>query len=124
MEKEIENLSTSEWWSQRRLKYNLGLVVAGILAFIVYATIVFSFKAKIPDAEITLFTILIQAVGYLIAMGIANIFYFMGPLSERIINPKNILLYRKVTYNFGFGFSVLLPFSITALVGYMGVFSA
>ena len=115
----IEDLSTSEWWSQRRLKYNIGLVIAGVLALIAYIAIVFSFEAIIPEKEITIFSIMFQAVGYLIAIGIANICYFLGPLSERMLKPKNVIMYRNVTYNIGYWFSVLLPFSIPALVGYM-----
>ncbi len=65
-----------------------------------------------------------QAIGYLIAMGIANICYFIGPISERMLNPKNVKMYRQVTYNLGYWLSVLLPFSIPALVGYMVASSA
>jgi hypothetical protein len=124
MKKRFEDLSAFEWWSKRRFHYNIGLVIAGVIAFVAYATIVFSFEERIPDAEITFFSTMFQAVGYLIAMGIANIFYFLGPLSERILKPKNVTTYRKLTYNIGFWFSVLLPFSIPAFVGYMVASSA
>ena len=95
---EKENLSTSEWWSQRRFKYNIGLIIAGVLAFIAHAAIVFSFKARIPDAEITVSTTMFQAVGYLIVIGIANICYFLGPLSERMLKPKNLTNYQHITF--------------------------
>jgi hypothetical protein len=65
-----------------------------------------------------------QAVGYLIAVGVANLCYFLGPISERILEPRNVPAYRKITYNIGFWFSVLLPFLMPAIVGYMVVTSA
>jgi len=124
MKKGTGELSTSEWWRQRRLRYNIGLVIAGLLAFVTYAAIVFTFEEKIQDAEITVFTTVFQAVGYLIAIGIANLCYFLGPMSERLIRPKDVESFRKITYNLGFWLSVLLPFSIPAVVGYVVFTSA
>jgi hypothetical protein len=124
VKKEVEQLSASEWWGRRRIRYSIGLVIAGFLAFVAYASIVFTFEKRIPDADITVFTAVFQAVGYLIAMGIANICYLLGPMSERILKPRNVTTYRKITYNLGFWFSVLLPFPIPALIGYVVVTSA
>jgi len=64
MNNESHLLTTSQWWRQRRKHYNVSLVVAGGLAFICYATIMFSSQDIIPDAEITIFTTLFQGVGY------------------------------------------------------------
>ena len=119
MKERVEELSATEWWERRRLRYNVGLVVAGLLAFVAYASIMFTFEEKIPDAEISGFTTIFQAVGYLIAMGIANICYFLGPVSERILKPNDVSTYREITYRLGFWFSVLLPFSIPVFVGYV-----
>lgn len=109
------SLPTTQWWASRRLRYNLALVAVGILAFIGYATIVWSFPERLPDAEITLFTILFQGAAYLLAMAIANVCYFLGPLSERMLKPSNVDTYRKVTYGLGLWFSVLLVFSVPGL---------
>ena len=54
---EEANVSAFGWWEPRRLRYNIGLVVAGILAFILYIIVLSIFHDRIPDAEITLFTI-------------------------------------------------------------------
>jgi hypothetical protein len=124
MKERTKVLSTSEWWRQRRLRYNVGLVVAGLLAFVTYAAIVYAFEERIPDSEITAFTIAFQAIGYLVAMGVANLIYFLGSVSERILKPRNVTTYREITFGFGFWFSVLLPFSIPALVGYLVATSA
>jgi hypothetical protein len=123
--KEIaEEISASEWWNRRRPHYNIGLVVAGVLAFVAYAAIVSVFAEDKPNAEITAFKTMFQALGYLIAMGAANVCYFVGPVSERIIKPKDVRRYRKITYGLGFWFSVLVPFSIPALAAYGMVASA
>jgi hypothetical protein len=69
-----------------------------------------------PGAEITLFTTAFQAIGYLFMMAVANVCYLAGPLSESLVKPTNLDRYRSITYWLGFWFSVLLPFSIPALV--------
>ncbi|HXT13459.1 MAG TPA: hypothetical protein VN873_18040 [Candidatus Angelobacter sp.] len=108
-------ISAGDWWGARRLRYNLGLVVAGILAFMAYVAVGSALSSRM-DFEVTPFTILFQGIGYLFAIGIANVCYFLGPLSERIIRPSNLERYRLVCYRLGFWFSVLLPFSIPALL--------
>ncbi len=111
----------STWWSRRRFRYNVGLVVSGVLAFICY---VIALDGRIRDgsiphgAEITIFTTLFQAIGYLFMMAMANLCYFVGPLSESIVKPRDINNYRRVTFAMGFWFSVLLPFTIPALVAF------
>ena len=106
------------WWEQRRLRYNIGLVIAGLLAFACYVGAVDRgiSTGAMPGAEITLFTTGFQAIGYLVMMVVANICYFAGPLSESLVKPTNLDRYRRITYWLGFWFSVLLPFSIPALV--------
>lgn len=105
--------STYEWWSSKRLKYNIGLIVAGISAFICYCA---AFELVIdklgPDWEITILTILFQGIFYLIMMGIANICYNLGPFVEKILKPKNLDQYRRTAFSLGFWGSVALPFSV------------
>src|SRR4051812_12447266 len=106
-------VSAKEWWSRRRRQYNVILVKAGLSAFVCYVAVVFwgSSNGAIPDADIDLFTTIFQGVGYLFMMGVANLFYSLGPFSERIINPIDVEKYRRITFGLGFWFSVLLPFS-------------
>lgn len=106
------------WWGQRRLRYNIGLVVAGLLAFVCYVGVVDRgiSSGAMPGAEITLFTTAFQAIGYLFMMAVANICYFAGPLSESLVKPTDLDFYRRVTYQVGFWFSVLLPFGVPALL--------
>ncbi|HYX71692.1 MAG TPA: hypothetical protein VE732_02900 [Nitrososphaera sp.] len=116
------NLSSFQWWEARRLRYNTGLVVAGILAFIAYVIVLSVFSDRIPDAEITLFTILFQCIGYIFFMIIANVFYFLGPLSERLPRLRDLESHRRMAYALGFWFSVALPFVIPILLMYFAIF--
>src|SRR5947209_2218814 len=90
------NLSASQWWEARRLRYNVGLVLAGVLAFIAYIIVLHIFSDRIPGAEITLFTILFQGIGYMCFMVAANIFYFLGALSERLPHLHDLESYRRM----------------------------
>jgi len=68
------------------------------------------------DFEVTVFTIFFQGIGYLFMIGVANVCYFLGPFSERVIRPSDPQRYRLACYRLGFWFSVLLPFSIPTLL--------
>jgi len=110
------------WWSARRIPYNIGLVVAGILAFVAHVDIGFTMLPPEADSEVTIFTTLLQGVGYLFMIGVANVFYFLGPLSERIVRPHHPERYRRICFRLGFWFSVLLPLSAPALLVALAVF--
>jgi hypothetical protein len=113
------------WWEARRLRYNVGLLVAGVLAFICYVVVCCTLLPRVLDAskiEVNLFTTVFQGVGYLFMMGVANVCYFLGPLSESFFQPSDLERYRRVCYQFCFWFSVLLPFGIPALLTALVVF--
>lgn len=112
--------STQAWWEKRRLRYNIALIVAGVVAFAVYVWVVDRgvSRGTMAGAEITLFTIAFQAIGYLVMMAIANLCYRLGAYSEAVIRPTNVEGYRQITYWMGFWFSVLLPFTVPALVAW------
>ncbi len=99
-----------KWWREKRIKYNISLVLSGMIAFVCYSLVVRYVIPPAPDVEITIFTILFQGMGYLIFMILANIFYSIGSFLEDIIKPKNTLLYRRRTFNTGLCFSCSLPF--------------
>ncbi|EEF57502.1 hypothetical protein Cflav_PD0433 [Pedosphaera parvula Ellin514] len=110
-------LPARAWWATWRLRYNLGLAVSGILAFFLYAVMFFSSPVDYfgMDGRITLFTIATQVIGYLLFMACANVCYFVGPISERLIRPKDVGRYRSTAYSLGFWFSCALPFLIPLL---------
>jgi hypothetical protein len=110
------SLTAREWWASQRLRYNVGLFVAGALGFILYVIAVDRcIELHVPgDWEITLFTTIFQAFLYVVAMGIANLCYYVGPWSERVIRPIDVANYRKTAFRLGFWFSFLLPFAPAA----------
>jgi hypothetical protein len=114
--------SSFAWWSARRLRYNVALIVAGILAFIAYVAVGMSLLPRDAEFEVTIFTTLFQGIGYLFMIGVANVFYFLGPFSERIVRLHDPERYRRVCFRLGFWFSVLLPFSIPALLVVLALF--
>jgi hypothetical protein len=118
----IENPKSEirKWWQIRRRKYNIGLVIAGITAFILYA-ILGSYLIKPAGEgdegfEITLFTTGLQGAGYLIMIAIANQFYKLGAYVDLNYNKGNNPSFRNRLYNFGFWFSFCLPFLIPLLI--------
>jgi hypothetical protein len=102
-----------KWWSDRRYKYNVGLVLAGIVAFIFYVIVGASLIMPYDEQfEITLFTTAFQGIGYLFMMFIANLFYDLGYWVDKIYNRNNSEAFRQRLFNIGFWFSCALPFLI------------
>jgi hypothetical protein len=115
----LRRQSSAEWWERRRLRYNIGLIFAGLLAFACYVAVVewgVSIGAIQGGGEITLFTTIFQGIGYLFMMLVANAFYGLGPYGERKMKPADIDQYRRIAFRLGFWFSMLLPFSIPVLL--------
>lgn len=108
------NLTKSEikeWWSDKRYHYNVGLILSGIIAFVLY--VIVGVNLIMPydeDFDITLFTILFQGISYLIMIGFANLFYSLGVTHDLNYNKENTNDFRKNLFNLGFWFSVSLPF--------------
>lgn len=108
-------LPTWEWWGSQRLRYNKGLIISGLLAFVLYVAVVSAFSKSMPDAEFTVFTTVFQGIGYLIMMAIANVLFFLGPIAESIINPRDPLRFRVITFGLGYWGSASMPFLIPIL---------
>lgn len=90
------------WWEQKRPRYNLGFILSGILAYI----FIFIFEGH---KNFTILAFLVQGVGSWIIIGIANLFYFLGPITDKILNKRNNQLFRERLFNLGFGFSIIIP---------------
>jgi hypothetical protein len=116
------SLDALRWWEKRRLRYNIGLLVAGVLAFGAYAAVVVRYGDIINAAdpsqadEFSGFTLVFQGVGYLFMMFVANVCFLLGPLSERWVEPGGLAHYREKAFRFGFWFSVALPFANPVLL--------
>ena len=101
-----------EWWGPRRRRYNLALVIAGLVAFAAYLAALALRCADTPGVEVTLFTTLFQGLAYLLAMVVANLCYQLGPALERFVPVASRASYRRWAYGAGVGFSVLLPLMV------------
>jgi hypothetical protein len=112
----------SDWWAARRFQYNLALVVAGVVAFIAYVVVGSTLLPSYALFEVTIFTTLFQGIGYLFMTGVANVIYFIGPISESIVSPANPGRYRQVCYQLGLWFSIILPLSIPVLLAVLSLF--
>jgi hypothetical protein len=113
MEANKETLLMKEWWAKKRLRYNIGFIISGFIAFIGYV-ILGSILIAPHDVEfeITLFTLFFQFILFLIIIGIANLFYNLGYYVDKRFNKKNDLVFRQKLFNLGFCFSIALPFII------------
>jgi hypothetical protein len=107
---EDDILSSKEWWASQRRKYNKGLVIAGILAFILYAVLGSVLMLDDDDFEITAVTIFVQGIGYLFMMLVANLGYNLGYTVEQIFNKTGDMKFRRRLFNLGYWFSFGLPF--------------
>jgi hypothetical protein len=105
-----------DWWRKRRFQYNKGIIMAGITAFIAYCIVDEIYIAPHEEFEVTLFTIAFQGLGYLMMMGIANLFYNLGYVADRLFNKKNKEVFRKNLYGVGYWFSFCLPFLIPIIL--------
>lgn len=102
-----------KWWNEKRLFYNISLIISGIIAFILY--VLLGNILIVPyenDFEITLFTTVFQGFGYLIMICFANLFYNLGYLFDKKFNTHNSEKFRKKIFNLGYWFSDALPFVI------------
>jgi hypothetical protein len=112
-------MSTWAWWQSRRLGYNVGLVCAGGFAFLCYVTVCFTLLPRVlnpGEIDVTPLTTVVQLVGYLLMMGVANVCYCLGPLCEPLVSLAWVPQYRKIAYGLGLWFSILLPFGVPAML--------
>ena len=64
---QLPKVPAKDWWGKRRVRYNIGLIVAGLLAFACYVAVVFwgiSIGALPDPGAITLLTTIFQGIGY------------------------------------------------------------
>jgi hypothetical protein len=110
--------ATETWWARRRLRYNVGLLIAGPVGFGLYALAISRcIDLHAPgDWEITILATIFQGFAYLVIIGLANLCYYLGPLSERLVHPANVASYREIVFQLGFWFSVLLPLTPSAVL--------
>jgi len=104
---EVEGIK--KWWFKKRSKYNKGLIIGGFFALVLYFLLGVIIIEPREELEATLFTTLFQGIAYLIAIGLANIFYTLGSITDLLFNITNSNSFRERLFASGYWFSVLLP---------------
>jgi len=102
---------TWAWWEARRLRYNLALAAAGWIAYGLALAISYSFgQTPYVSWNGALGMTLFLGLGFLVLMGIANICYLLGAISESIIKPADVDAFRRSAFALGFWGSLAVPF--------------
>lgn len=105
------------WWKNRRKEYNIGLMLSGIVSYILYVVLGSILIAPYDcEFEITILSFVFQGFLFLITILIANIFYNLGAFADKRFNQKNEEKFRKRIYYLGFWFSVGLPLLVPILI--------
>lgn len=102
--------SAFTWWAARRLRYNLLLLVAAPLSSACLLLVWWAFEARLPCLEVTLVSLFFGGLLFGVGLGLANLCYYLGPLSEKLLRPSNVIAYRRVAFGFGVGLSPILVF--------------
>ncbi|ATQ42066.1 hypothetical protein [Caulobacter mirabilis] len=99
------------WWERRRLRYNLGLAVAGWAAYGAVWLTMLGLGEPMPDTPREILSItLFLGTGFLAIMVGANLAYLAGVLTETVVRPVDVEGFRRRTWSLGFWGSIALPF--------------
>jgi hypothetical protein len=114
-----------DWWRRRRLRYNVGLAAAAVVACASYI-LVCLWSAHLPpfargiSTGSLLSTASFFGVLWLVVATVGNAGYTLGPWVERRVRPGNVRRYRRVAFGLGYGLSVLplfiLPVAMAGLL--------
>jgi hypothetical protein len=95
------------WWSARRLRYNIILIIAAPISGISLLAVWGLFQDRLPCLEVTGFTLVVGAILFLPFLAVANLCYLLGGLSERLLRPRKVIAFRRWVYGMGVAFSLL-----------------
>jgi hypothetical protein len=102
---------TWAWWQARRLRYNMMLAGGGWAAYGTAVGLHYAFGDQVwRDWRVGLGMTIFLGVGYLIVMGVANVFYLLGPAIEAWVRPPDIDRYRRTAFTMGAWGSLIVPF--------------
>ncbi len=102
---------TWTWWQARRLRYNLTLALAGWIAYGTGLGVALAFhKPMWRNWQGGLAMTLFLGTFFLVAMGVANVLYLLGPAVEGWVKPSDSARYRRTAYAMGLVGSAALPF--------------
>jgi hypothetical protein len=98
------------WWSTQRATYNITLAIAFWIAVVSWFAIWALFEERLPCFEINGASLFLGIILFGFGVGLANICYLLGPLSERLVRPRTPKLFRRCVFGIGLAFSLTLIF--------------
>jgi hypothetical protein len=104
--------SAWSWWESRRLRYNIGLFVAGWVGFGLQGAALALWSTEPVDLA---YLALWQGLIYVFYMVAANIAYLLGVFAEAIIRPQPLDAFRIYAWRLGFLAAVGLPLIVAAV---------
>ena len=109
----LEKSSTQkvDWWENHRGTFNWTIAFAGIIAFGIYTYLLPFLFVSMPNFDFgsNFLSILLPIMTYLIYMGVANVFYGLGPMFETKQPATNIKQYRSRLFLILCGIFAILP---------------
>lgn len=97
-----DSLDASVWWPAHRRRYNVIVLTAAGLCFAVYVAL----AGRLPDAEMTAFTLGVQGVLLALYLLLANAAYSLGHLIERRMRPAHPEQFRRTLFGLGAALAV------------------
>lgn len=110
------------WWEARRLRYNLGLAVAGLAAYSAFWLVMLAFgQTQGLDMRALVATTAFLGLGYMIVMAAANGCYLLGIGLEILLKPQDRGAFRARFWALGFWGSCALPFVLPVAAAALGL---
>lgn len=104
------------FWRRQRLPFNIAVLISGVAAGLAYTGVLVAWHVRPPPPEewhpdFDLYSLLLIPL-YAIGLGVANIVYLLGPLTEIVVRPRRPETFRRVIFALGTGVSALLPWMV------------
>ncbi len=107
-----DSTSAWSWWEGRRLRYNIGLFLAGWAGFALQAVALALWSTEPIDLA---YLALWQGLIYVFYMVAANVAYLLGVFAEAIIKPRPLDAFRTYAWRLGFLAAIGLPLIVAAV---------
>jgi hypothetical protein len=108
------DVSAWKWWESNRRRYNVWLAIAGLVACAIFTSVHYAFRSYF-HSHLSIFDTIVQGIAYLLFMGLANVCYFLGHLSERLVRPTEVAGYRRLVFSLGLWISCSVPFVLPSM---------
>lgn len=100
------------WWEARRLRYNIGLFIAGWAGFALQVAALLMWSPTPPDL---IYPMLWQGLIYVLYMAAANVAFLLGALVEAMLKPHPVQAYRHRAYALGSILAIGLPLIVAGV---------